>query len=179
MNSRIFFIALMMLVVASSISYSQNKMEAGGAIKFDINTGSSNGEYDFTGINGRFYYYLNDNFRLAPNININFPYKETDSGIEAKAYVTTYNAQVHYLFDFLNHPGLKTYALGGLSYNHVKVEASGMGQSVTETANDMSLSLGVGMDYQVKFGKLFFEVQDMFGDYDPFVLSFGVMIALN
>ena len=179
MNSRIFFAVFAILLSLATSSNAQKKMEVGGAIKFDINSGSSSAEYDFTGINGRFYYYLTDNFRLAPNINFNFPYKESDSGIEAKANVTTYNAQVHYLFDFFDNPGLRPYALGGLSYNHVKVEASGMGQSITETANDMSLSLGVGIDYQIKPGKLFFEVQDFFGDYKPIVVGFGMVIAIN
>lgn len=170
----------MLLFFVAIHSHAQNKMEVGGAIKFDINTAESSGYgYDFTGINARFYYYMNDNLRLAPNINFNFPYKETDGGIEAKANVTTYNAQVHYLFDFLKHPELKPYALGGLSYNHLKVEASGMGQSAEETANDISFSIGAGIDYQIKPGKLFIEVQDFFGDYKPIIIGFGMVIAIN
>lgn len=180
MNSRIFFAVFAILLSLATSSNAQKKMEVGGAIKFDLNTAESSGfGYDFTGINGRFYYYLTDNFRLAPNVSINFPYKETDGIYEAKAYINTYNAQVHYLFDFINSPVIKPYAIGGLSYNTLKVKASGGGQSAEETYNDTSFSLGAGVDYQIKPGKLFFEVQDFFGDYKPIVISFGVLIAIN
>ncbi len=156
-------------------------MEAGGAIKFDINSSSNtatDAAYDFTGLNARFYYYFSDNFRLAPNISLHLPYEDSMNGYDFKIKLTTYNAQVHYLFDFFDNEAIKPYVLGGLSYNHATQDGL-QGVVQKETANDASLSLGVGMDYQVKFGKLFFEVQDMFGDYDPFVIEFGVMIALN
>ena len=179
MYSRIFFSVFMMLILASSFSYAQkSKIEVGGAIKFDINTGSSDAEYDFTGLNARMYYYLSDNFRIVPNISVHLPYEDSAYGYDFKIKLTTYNAQVHYLFDFFNSPNLKPYVLGGLSYNHLTQDGL-QGVVQKETANDASLSLGAGVDYQVKFGKLFFEVQDMFGDYDPFVIGFGVMIAIN
>lgn len=182
MNSRISFLVFMMLFLASSFSYAQKgKMEAGGAIKFDINTTNSSGlGYDFTGINGRFYYYLNDNFRLVPNISFNFPYKTTVNGVDAKATINSYNAHVHYVFDFIKVEGLDFYALGGVSYNHLnETDTYPGGRTVEATASDMALNLGGGLDYQIKPGKLFFEVQELFGDYKPLVIGFGIMIALN
>ena len=182
MNFKAFIILTMLVLASTTVVFSQqSKIEVGGAIKFDINSTSSsasNSAHDFTGLNARMYYYLSDRFRVVPNISVHLPYEDSLYGYDFKIKLTTYNAQVHYLFDFFNSPNLKPYVLGGLSYNHLTQDGL-QGVVQKETANDASLSLGAGVDYQVKFGKLFFEVQDMLGDYDPFVIEFGVMFSIK
>lgn len=182
MNSKAIIIFTMLVLASTTVVFSQqSKIEVGGAIKFDINSTSStasNAAHDFTGLNARMYYYLTDNFRIVPNISIHLPYEDSLYGYDFKIKLTTYNAQVHYLFDFFNNDAIRPYVLGGLSYNHVTQDGL-QGVVQKETANDASLSLGAGVDYQVKFGKLFVEIQDMFGDYDPFVIGFGVMVAIK
>lgn len=170
----------LLLIIFLSLNANAQKgdIALGGGLKFDISSGYYDASPDFTGINARVYYSLNDNIRLAPNLNINFPWKENSDGVELKIGLFTLNGEGHYLFPGLIGDKVTPYAIGGLSYHRFKATATYNGSSEKETASEVSLNLGTGAEYPLPKGKLFAEFKGLIGDFDPWVLAFGYMFSL-
>jgi opacity protein-like surface antigen len=132
-------------------------------------------EYNETlyGINGRFYYGVNEAFCFGPEISY-FPYQDVDHGLE-KAIVDL-NINAHYIFELTDKIGI--YPLSGINYT---IEKERLIDVTNESENEEAFGLNYGAGIHYKFNSFFVfsEFKGVLGQLNAEFISVGAIFEFN
>ncbi len=129
-------------------------------------------EEDLIGINGRFYYGLNEQICFGPEITY-FPYQSIDN--EAELSIIDLNINVHYILEVSEKFGF--YPLTGINYTIEKerlIEQSDQ----NEEENEFGLNYGIGIHYNLEKLFAFAEFKGVSGKLNDEFVTVGVIFPL-
>jgi len=129
---------------------------------FELNDG-------LTGVNGRFYYGVNESFCFGPEISY-FPYQEVDKGYEKS--ILDLNLNAHYIFELGEKLGF--YPLSGINYS-IENERLVKETDESEKKKEFGLNYGAGLHYKFKNLFLFTEFKGIIGDLNDEFITIGLI----
>ena len=121
------------------------------------------------GINGRFYYGVNESFCFGPEISY-FPYQNIDKGYEKS--IIDLNLNAHYIFELGENIGF--YPLSGINYTIEKERLIDENDD-QEKENALGINYGVGIHYKFKDFFVFTEFKGIAGELHDEFITVGVL----
>ncbi|WP_160114818.1 outer membrane beta-barrel protein [Aquimarina sp. AU474] len=129
-------------------------------------------EEELIGINGRFYYGLNEQICFGPEVTY-FPYQSIDSDNELA--ILDLNVNVHYIFEVSEKLGF--YPLTGINYT-IEKERLIEQNDQNEEENEFGLNYGFGAHYNLKKFFAFAEFKGVSGKLNDEFITIGVIFPL-
>ncbi len=119
--------------------------------------------------------------RIGADITYFFTDKASVDDFELKTSVFTINVNGHYML--VNSDLIILYAIGGLNFAFVSVEASGPASQFLDLVDtndtEIGLNIGGGLEYTVPFGRVYGELKYVLGGFDQLVIGGGVRIPIS
>ncbi|WP_405566941.1 outer membrane beta-barrel protein [Polaribacter sp. Asnod6-C07] len=123
--------------------------------------------HSLAGINGRFYYGVNESFCFGPEISY-FPYQNTDKGYEKS--IIDLNINAHYIFEL--NESLGVYPLSGINYT-IENERFVEENDEHKKENGFGINYGVGIHYKLKDLFIFSEFKGIAGNLNDEFITIG------
>ena len=119
--------------------------------------------------------------RIGADITYFFTDKASVDELELKTSVFAINVNGHYML--VSSDVLILYALGGLNFGFVSVDASGPASQFLDLVDtndtEIGLNIGGGVEYGVPFGRVYAELKYVLGGFDQLVIGGGVRIPIS
>lgn len=165
------FLAMALFVAISSTSFAQG-WKVGGGLTIGTAMGVDDDGSDKLGfgLNARGDYSFNEQFSVSPGFTLFFP--SSPDGVDMSAWQL--NADAHY--SFLQEDAFGLYAIGGLNYSYVKVEADAGPMLGTYSIDDSEIGLNLGAG--INFGSMFYGELKYDTAFEQLGISVGVLFSL-
>ncbi len=130
-------------------------------------------EESLYGVNGRFYYGVNEAFCFGPEISY-FPYQ--DSGHHFEKMIIDLNVNAHYIIELSEKIGL--YPLSGINYT-IEKERLLDDTNESEKEEEFGINYGVGVHYRFNNFFVFSEFKGILGQLSAEFISAGVIFDIE
>ena len=128
-------------------------------------------EIERIGLQLNYFYFLTAALALGGDFTFFLPETFDTGTFETTVTFFTLNVLAHYYF-FANET-LRAYALGGLNFAISRVKVRGGGASNSDSASELGLNLGGGLEFALAAGFLYLELKYILGEFDQLVLGGG------
>ncbi len=125
------------------------------------------------GVNGRFYYGVNDAFCFGPEVSY-FPYQ--DRGPTFEKMIIDLNINAHYIFELSEKIGL--YPLSGINYT-IEKERVLAATNEGEKEEAFGINYGLGVHYRFNTFFIFSEFKGILGHLNAEFISAGVIFDIK
>ena len=126
-------------------------------------------EESLYGVNGRFYYGINETFCFGPEISY-FPYQSTE--YDSEKSIIDLNINAHYIFEF--HHKLGLYPLLGFNYTIDKIRLTDNPEE-SESESEVGINYGFGAHYNLSHYFIFSEFKGVVGPLSAEFVTTGVI----